>query len=72
MSLNKTVLTFPVTIVEHDNINATYSFAGLRLGANIEAESPDINEISTAMPLKTPPEINPAIISLCGCEKPIF
>ena len=43
----------------------------LLFGANIAAESPDINEISTAMPPKTPLEINPPIISVCGCEKPI-
>ena len=40
-------------------------------GANIEAESPDIIEISTAMPPNTPLEINPPMISVCGCEKPI-
>ena len=70
MSLNRTVLTFPVTIVEHVNINARQSFVVFLLGANIEAESPDINDISTVMPPKTPLEINPPIISLCGCEKP--
>ena len=72
MSLNRTVLTFPVTIVEHVNINARQSFVVFLLGANIEAESPDINEISTAIPPKTPLEINPAMTSLCGCEKAMF
>ena len=38
-------------------------------GANIAAESPDIKEISTAIPPKMPLEIDPAIISLVALSE---